>query len=147
MPEQRHFTHQEASDLTGLAVSTLMKYPFMTDLVRGEDFYVSRFARFRRRLYWTQRGIARLKTRSYRVFRDRQPMAEFTDDLSLPRRYAGTSEDETATRLTNTCRIVFTRYLATPCAVPNCPCMTHRLGLPQADVIGDTFVKRAMRKG
>jgi hypothetical protein len=24
-------------------------------------------------------------------------------------------------------------YLEHPCAVPDCPCMTHRLGLPQAD--------------
>jgi hypothetical protein len=31
--------------------------------------------------------------------------------------------------------MVVQKYLLHPCAVANCPCMVHRLGLPQADAI------------
>jgi hypothetical protein len=38
-------------------------------------------------------------------------------------------------RIRDTINLVIRRYKETPCAVPNCPCMVHRLGLPQADEI------------
>jgi hypothetical protein len=141
MPRER-YTVQEASDLTGLAVSTLKQYPFTTDLVRGEDFYVHRFARFRRRTYWTARGIARLKTRSYRVDKQYRE-ASFHARLPLPRRYDGTSVQEIAARLFQRIRLALYAYKDSPCAVPNCPCMTHRLGLPQADEIAAVMAMKA----
>ncbi len=146
MPRER-YTVQEASDLTGLAVSTLKQYPFTTDLVRGEDFYVSRYARFRRKTWWTARGLARLKTRSYRVssvYRQ-APVYRF-DDTLLPRRDVDCTVQEAVAKLINRVNLAFNRYKASPCAVPNCPCMTHRLGLPQADEIAAVMALKAERK-
>ncbi len=140
------YTVQEASDLTGLSVQTLRSYPYVTDLVRGEDYYVSRFARFRRRTWWTPRGIARLKTRSYRVAKVSHSAQLPELDHVLPRSYAGTSAGESSARTRNRMLLAFTRYLQNPCAVPNCPCMTHRLGLPQADEIAIAMSKAKDRK-
>jgi hypothetical protein len=41
----------------------------------------------------------------------------------------------TLARLRDTINLVVREYRNHPCAVPNCPCMVHRLGLPQADEI------------
>jgi hypothetical protein len=38
-------------------------------------------------------------------------------------------------RLKQNIRHVILEYPEHPCALPNCPCMVHRLGLPQADEI------------
>jgi hypothetical protein len=38
-------------------------------------------------------------------------------------------------RLRQTIHHAILEYVDKPCAVPNCPCMVHRLGLPQADEI------------
>lgn len=136
MPEERkYFTIDEVSALTGLTVHTLRAYLYCTDLVRGEDYYIQRFARFRRKTFWTQRGLARLRSRSYRVFRGHIKKSHIVTYEGLPGHYGGSSIEEQVARLTNTMRIVFTKYRESPCAVPNCPCMTHRLGLPQADEI------------
>ena len=139
MPEQRNFTTQEASDLTGLSCATLQAYAAggKSDLIRGEDFYIHRFAKFRKRLYFTRRGIQRLKLRAYRVYRcSQRPVPRSELGLAIPRRYMGSSLDEAVGRLTSTVSQVIIKYMReSPCAVPNCPCMTHRLGLPQADEI------------
>lgn len=148
MPRER-YTTQEAADIVGLSVRTLQQYPFVTDLVRGEDFYIHRFAKFRRRTYWTARGIARLKTRSYRVreSRDYQHAPGEYIEHAIGRRYLRGSVQEMAARIANSARIIYGKYLETPCAVPNCPCMTHRLGLPQADEIAQVMaLKAAARK-
>jgi hypothetical protein len=44
-------------------------------------------------------------------------------------------------RLKQTIRHVILEYPEHPCAVPNCPCMVHRLGLPQADVVVQTLLR------
>jgi hypothetical protein len=130
-----HYTVQEAADATDLAVSTLRRYACgQADLVRGVDFYIHRFARFRRKLYFTPRGIQRLKLRAYHIVRKSYPNdARFS--FTLPPRYDGTSYEEAVSRVANTTALVIREYRNHPCAVPNCPCMVHRLGLPQADEI------------
>lgn len=141
---RERYTSQEAADIVGLSAQTLKQYAYVTDLVRGEDFYIHRFARFRRKMYWTARGLARLKTRSYRVrdCREYEP-APVYNESALPGRYWKSSGQEAAARLRSTARIVYGKYLETPCAVPNCPCMTHRLGLPQADEIAAVMALKA----
>ena len=42
----------------------------------------------------------------------------------------------TTARLRDTINLVIHEYRNHPCEVPNCPCMVHRLGLPQADEMG-----------
>jgi hypothetical protein len=145
---RERYTVEQAADLSGLSVKTLKQYPFITDLVRGEDFYIHRFARFRRRTYWTARGIARLKTRSYRVRDSREyaPAPAPYVETAVGRRYVRSSVQEMVARLRNAARIVYGAYLQTPCAVPNCPCMTHRLGLPQADEIAAVMALKADAK-
>jgi hypothetical protein len=130
-----HYTVQETADAAGLGVETLRKYTScgMTDLVRGEDFYVSRFAHYRRRLYLTTRGLARLRIRSYRVTRQPQPSSGPQFGFMVPPRYNGASMEEQLARIRDTINLIIREYRNHPCAVPNSPCMTHRLGLPQAD--------------
>ena len=41
--------------------------------------------------------------------------------------------EEALARIRDTINLVIREYRKHPCAVPNCPCMVHRLGLPQAD--------------
>lgn len=132
-----HYTVQETADSTGLSVQTLRKYTScgMTDLVRGEDYYIHRFAHFRKRLYFTHRGLARLKTRSYRVSRQPRPSSRQQFGFMIPPRYNGSCMEEALARLRDTINLVIWEYRNHPCAVPNCPCMIHRLGLPQADEI------------
>jgi hypothetical protein len=38
-------------------------------------------------------------------------------------------------RLKQAITFEFRKYLEHPCAVPNCSCIVHRLGVPQADVV------------
>ena len=40
-----------------------------------------------------------------------------------------------AARIRDTINLVIREHRNHPCAVSNCPCMVHRLGLPQADEI------------
>ena len=43
--------------------------------------------------------------------------------------------DERSARIRDTINLVIREYGDHPCVVPNCPCMVHRIGLPQADEI------------
>lgn len=36
----------------------------------------------------------------------------------------------------------YRKYLERPCAVPNCPCIIHRLGMPQPDVVAEVMHSR-----
>jgi len=54
------------------------------------------------------------------------------------------SPQERRVRLKTDAFALVRRYLETPCAVPNCPCMVHRLGLPQVDVVVEVM-GRALR--
>lgn len=36
----------------------------------------------------------------------------------------------------------YRKYLERPCAVPNCPCIIHRLGMPQPDVVAEVIHSR-----
>ena len=49
----------------------------------------------------------------------------------VPPRYNGTSMEEALARIRDTINLVIREYGKHPCAVPSCPCMVHRLGLPQ----------------
>jgi hypothetical protein len=46
---------------------------------------------------------------------------------------------ERRTRLKQAVAVASREYLEHPCAVPDCPCMTLRLGLPQVDVIAEVI--------
>jgi hypothetical protein len=98
-------------------------------LVRGEDFYVHRLASFRRRLYFTHCGLARLRTRSYHLTREPRKASSPQFGLTVPPSYNGTSRQETLDRIRDTINLVIREYGNHPCAVPNCLCMVHRLGL------------------
>jgi hypothetical protein len=85
----RIFMDEETDDATGLSVQTLRKYTScgMTELIRGVDFYIHRFAHFRRRLYFTPRGLARLRLRAYRVTREPRKADPPQFGFMVPPRY------------------------------------------------------------
>src|SRR5229473_4102565 len=64
----------EAAGLVGLSPVTLTNYTRVgySDLVRGQDYFVRYWQRgpyHRRKLFFTERGLHRLRVRAYRVFR------------------------------------------------------------------------------
>jgi hypothetical protein len=68
----------ETAEMVGLAPQTLANYtrPGYSDLIRGADFVVRRITHglyLRRKLYFTDRGLARLLARDYKVFRPGEP--------------------------------------------------------------------------
>ena len=129
-----HYSLADTAELCGLSPTTLQKYTQgFSDLVRGEDFYVRRFSPTRRRLFITPRGLYRLRTHSYSTFQASRPRPQLHFDPALPWRYDGNNRDELNQRLKSRVMLTMRRYATSPCAVPNCPCVVHKLGLPQAD--------------
>lgn len=139
----------EAAAIAGLAVSTLRTYcasPGRSSLVRDQDFYVHRRG-MRRQTYFTARGMARLIARAYSTepdlsFPSRQAdIQRFNnclkdkDNYGLSPRYHGTSRQEARQRVGQRLYSFVRAYLAgrQACAVPACPCISHRCGVPQAD--------------
>ena len=132
--ERRWLSIEDAAALTGLSPSTLRVYCHgHTDLVRGLDFYVARQYRHRARTFFTLRGIERLMLGNYSIRRASRNPEHAGFIRGLPPRYHGSSSLEAWCRLADTIVLVIHDYSYSPCAVPNCPCMVHRLGLPQAD--------------
>lgn len=129
-----HYSLADTAELCGLSPTTLQKYTQgFSDLVRGEDFYVHRYSLNRRRLYFTPRGLYRLRSRSYSTFRRLHVIPPISFTPAIPWRYNGNNHQELNQRLRNRVILTLSRYKDNPCAVPNCPCVTHKLGLPQAD--------------
>ena len=79
--------------------------------------------------------MARLRIRAYRVTREPRKASPPQFGFMVPPRYNGTSMEEQLARMRDTINLVIREYHNHPCAVPNCPCMVHRLGLPQAHEI------------
>jgi hypothetical protein len=47
-------------------------------------------------------------------------------------------------RLKQAVAVASRSYLQHPCAVPDCPCIVHKLGFPQADTIVMTLSPRSL---
>lgn len=143
---RRWYTVAETAAITGLSPWTLRTYTRRTDLVRGADFYVHHWAYARRRLYFTPRGIDRLIHRRYRCGAF-QPLSKAERYVAeLPWSYDGKSIEEKRQRLNQIIRLMFRQYMIQPCAVPNCPCMIHRLGVPQAAEVYEVFPPGGRKK-
>jgi len=127
---------QEASVLAGLAAITISRYFIAgrTDLVRGEDFFVRRAGPCRRQLVITERGLKRLQTRSYRVFREgKQASIVAPPRAGIVKLRGDVNSTDRRLRVKASVAQAFRAYLEHPCAVPGCQCIIHRLGAPQAD--------------
>jgi hypothetical protein len=88
----------------------------------------------------TERGLLRLRLRKYRVFAETLAPSRQTVWNGQERvpPIEG-SPQERRMRLKRAIIVGFRDYLKTPCAVPNCPCMIHRLGVPQIDVVDEAM--------
>ena len=114
----------------GLAPVTLQSYTSRgkADLVRGEDFFVRRTSPYRRQLMFTKRGLLRLRLRAYRVYRDGgHTLTAMPPEARPVNLRTDFCHSERRSRLKAAVHQSFRNYLEHPCAVPNCPCMTHRL--------------------
>ena len=126
----------DVAERVGLSPTTIRDYlrPGRSDLVRGRDFIIWRFAGNRRRTVVTDRGLERLALRQYST-RAWRTTDEIRKDPGHPRlRLNGTRQSRVA-HLRHVLYDALWRYQETPCAVPNCPCIIHKLGVPQADVV------------
>lgn len=135
--------------MVGLTPQTLTNYvrPGYSNLQRGTDFIIRCWPAgpwMRRRLYFTDRGVARLQARAYRTFRPdgQSPRARaFIEQAAMvelkpvkaTRPLGSFNRVERRMRVRELNFRVAREYLSNPCAVPNCPCITHRLGLPRAE--------------
>ncbi len=132
----------EMSEVAGLSVSTLQSYTSRrkSDLVRGLDYFVRRTSPTRRQLMFTYRGALRLVTRDYRLFADsKAPSRQFAwngEERVVP--LQGSSQ-ERRMRLKSNIATAARQYLERPCTVPGCPCIVHRLGMPQADIVAEVM--------
>lgn len=85
------YSHEEVSEATGLAVSTLRHYSSCheANLVRDVDFVVRRLlvgGRYLRRyLRWTDRGLHRLLMQDYRVAKPSPARIRHNGPLPAPR--------------------------------------------------------------
>jgi hypothetical protein len=104
--------------------------------VRGVDFFVRRTSPYRRQLMITERGLWRLKVRAYRIFGE--PLAPSRQFIWNGREKLPTikgSPQERRMRLKQAVAVFSREYIQHPCAMPNCRCVVHKLGLRQADVV------------
>jgi len=149
------YDRNRAAEIAGLSPITLTNYTRSgySNLVRGLDYFVRYWHQgphFRRKLFFTERGLRRLLLRAYRVNRpgflssSQQAFIDRMDaTVRLPRKEDRPGRVPTGRHPLATNRWVrdqvagiMREYLEHPCAVPDCPCMTHRLGLsPLADLV------------
>jgi hypothetical protein len=83
-----------------------------------------------------ERGLLRLRLRKYQVFAETLAPSRQTvwnGQERLPPIKG--SPQEQRMRLKQAIIVGIRAYIKTPSAVPNCPCMIHRLGVPQAGEI------------
>jgi len=121
--------------------------PGYSNLKRGSDYFVRYWRQgphFRRKLFFTEEGLLRLRRRSYRVFRpgplspsQRAFLAGMDEKIHWPKKEdqpdrvkLGSNPLAVNRRVRDEAARVMRECLEHPCAVPNCRCMTHRLGLP-----------------
>ena len=95
-----------------------------------------RISPYRRRLMFTERGLARLRLRAYRVFGEtlaasRQLGMDRPEATLIDKAFSARATD----RLKQAVAIASRQYLEHPCALSNGPRIMHELGLPQADTI------------
>jgi len=111
-----------------------------SDLVRGVDFFVRRTSPYRRQLMFTERGPQRLQLRAYRVFGETLAPSRRTiwNGQEQVRPIEGSAQ-ERRMRLKQAIAVGMREYPKTPCVVPNCPCIIHRVGVPQVDVVADVM--------
>jgi hypothetical protein len=117
----------------GLSPHTLADYckTGRSTLVRGVDFGVRRPNAYRRQLFFTERGIARLIARDYKV-----PFPSTPEPAKHKRDPMTYSASERRAMLRHNIARAFILYLQHPCAVPGCPCVIHSmLRVPQADYV------------
>ena len=130
----------EVSERVGLTPHTIRGYlrNGQSDLVRGRDFIVRRRNSARRNYMITDYGLERLTLGQYRVLSWRPGRKHPTvegQDYGRPRLRLTGPRSERIAMLIAVMYDAMTRYQETPCAVPNCPCIIHKLGVPQADVV------------
>jgi hypothetical protein len=123
----------------GLSPHTLADYckAGRSTLVRGVDFGVRRPNQFRRQLFFTERGIARLIARDYMAsYRGSKPLERELKAAKQRNPLTYCAAERRAMLRHNVAR-AFSLYLEHPCAVPGCPCVIHRppLNVPQADYV------------
>ena len=94
------YDRNEAAEILGLSPITLSNYTRVgcSDLVRGVDYFVRYWQRgpyHRRKLFFTERGMKRLRMGAYRVFRpgklspsQRTFIARMDATVHLPRKRA-----------------------------------------------------------
>ena len=158
------YTIEQAAPLAELAPKTLHEITSRTDLIRGVDFIVRRHvfhSQPKRRLYFTERGLARLIARDYRWFKEKnrknsaqeyerrrisnQPWAGVPPDWNLIRGIR--SPEERRARLRQYLLLFSREYIrAGGCALPGCRCISHELGVPRADLWRSfSFIARGAR--
>ena len=128
------YTLDETAERAHLTRATLQVYAKgRANLVRGLDFLVRREGKWCRRLYFTERGLQRLTSRSYRV--SNSGLSTGLVRVSLPNSLRWKDQDGrcVSRRYLSLISQVLDLYSKSPCAVPDCPCIVHKLGLPQLD--------------
>lgn len=135
--------------MVGLSPITLSNYTRVgySDLVRDQDYFVHYWQQgphYMRKLFFTERGMQRLALKKYRVYRPGPLSASqqsFIGRMDAAVRLAkkrdlagGISASSHPLRMNRAVRDriagVMRDYPEHPCAVPDCRCITHRLGLP-----------------
>jgi hypothetical protein len=135
---------------------TLTNYtrPGYTNLTRDVDYFIRSWQHgpyHRHKLFFTERGLHRLLLKAYRVFRPGLPsfsqqafINRMDATVHLPRRQSrpdhipvGTHPLAINRRVREEVATAMREYLEHPCTVPNCPCMSHRLGLPTMERLVD----------
>lgn len=131
------YTVQETAERAHLAPSTLQVYARgRANLIRGVDFLVRREGKWCRRLYFTERGLHRLSTRAYRVGNsgvNDVPFRVVVPPFLTPPSVHDYDRRARNRRYLSIITQVLDLYSKSPCAVPDCPCITHKLGLPRLD--------------
>ena len=96
---------------------------------------------------FTERGLKRLALRAYRTYSNgaapsRQAIWHPATGLKALPPIKGTPQERRA-RLRQNIAVGWRSYVVHPCALPNCPCIVHQLGLPQIEevmaIMGDRF--------
>jgi len=127
----------------GLSALTISNYTRAgrSTLERGVDFCVTRPTPWRRKTMITDRGLARLATRDYRVSYRGPERREVRVESFIPARALETyGNHERRMRLKDRAWRASQAYLDNPCEVPCCPCAIHRLhGLPQGEYIREVL--------
>ncbi len=111
--------------------------PGWTDLVRGRDYILWTYRATKQRYRVTDRGLERLALQQYHVLGWQR--ARYLDEK--PRDYGSPKLRLTGRRSQRVAYFravlydALWRYQETPCAQPGCPCVIHKLGVPQAEVV------------